>query len=471
MLKRSAIPYILTLIVVDTLITLLALRLAQLLRLTLPIGANFTPAGQLSPLSYAMVVIIWPVSFAFLNAYDPNHLLRFFRESQLVARAVLVSILVFSGGLYFVNRELSRWLVVYFFILDLSLVLLGRLIVRLTFQALKATRFPQRGVLIVGAGRIGRQIAAHLTEHDWMGLCVTGYLDDDPKKVGQVFNGVPVLGTLDDASRVIRDHPVQEVVIALPLQAHNRLASLVAQLQETAVNIKVAPDFFTLSFIRPTLDEMAEMPLIGLKDPVLSPGQRLTKRTFDLVVAITALILLSPLLLLIALLIKLDSRGPVFFCQQRIGENGQSFRIIKFRTMGIDAEEHRDLLWVTRDDGKKVFLKRPDDPRITRLGHFLRRTSLDELPQLFNIIKGEMSLVGPRPELPDIVAQYEPWQRKRFAVPAGLTGWWQVNGRSDRPMHLHTEDDLYYIRNYSLFLDLLIIWRTVGAVIRGRGAY
>jgi len=160
----------------------------------------------------------------------------------------------------------------------------------------------------------------------------------------------------------------------------------------------------------------------------------------------------------------------VFFKQQRVGENARVFTMIKFRSMVVDAEQRQAEVMKTTDNGV-VMHKTANDPRITRVGHFIRRTSLDEIPQLFNVLKGDMSLVGPRPELPFLVERYERWQRQRFAVPPGITGWWQINGRSDNLMHLHTEDDLYYIRNYSPLLDLQILWRTIAVVLRGRGAY
>ena len=173
---------------------------------------------------------------------------------------------------------------------------------------------------------------------------------------------------------------------------------------------------------------------------------------------------------IVALAIKVDSKGPVFYRQPRIGEGGKTFDMIKFRSMVVGADEHADEVTRELDDGT-IIHKSPDDPRVTRMGHFIRRTSIDELPQLFNVFKGEMSLVGPRPEMPWLVERYEPWQRKRFEVPQGMTGWWQVNGRSDRPMHLHTDEDLFYIRNYSLGLDLVILWRTISVVLTGKGAY
>jgi len=194
------------------------------------------------------------------------------------------------------------------------------------------------------------------------------------------------------------------------------------------------------------------------------------KRVFDIFLSGALLGASSPLWLIIGVLIKLDSPGPVLFRQQRVGENGRLFAMYKFRSMVVGAEKMQAQVNDVDEEGHIVH-KKQDDPRVTRVGRFIRRFSLDELPQLFNMLKGDMSLIGPRPELPWLVKKYEPWQRKRFAVPQGITGWWQVNGRSDKPMHLHTEEDLYYIQNYSLWLDLLILWKTIWTVLRRKGAY
>ena len=196
----------------------------------------------------------------------------------------------------------------------------------------------------------------------------------------------------------------------------------------------------------------------------------MVKRAFDLLIALLAMPVVLPLMGLVAVAIRLEGPGSVLYRARRMGENGRVFWMLKFRTMVEKADQM--LLFVGKADpnGSLVYKQR-DDPRVTRVGRILRQTSLDELPQLFNVIKGEMSLVGPRPELPELVERYGLWQRKRFAMPQGMTGWWQVNGRSDRPMHLNTEDDLYYVQNYSIWLDLQILVRTFWVVIRGKGAY
>jgi len=203
-------------------------------------------------------------------------------------------------------------------------------------------------------------------------------------------------------------------------------------------------------------------------DPAIDEFQRFVKRLLDIILSTIGLLILLPLFVVVALVIKIEDGQPIFYFAERVGENRKLFRMVKFRSMVVGAEE----LQVNQlDDNGNIIHKSLDDPRITRVGRFIRRTSIDELPQLLNVLKGEMSMVGPRPEQPWIVAMYEPWQYRRFVVPQGITGWWQINGRSDNLMYLHTEQDLYYIQNYSLWLDLQILWRTFAVVLRGRGAY
>lgn len=199
--------------------------------------------------------------------------------------------------------------------------------------------------------------------------------------------------------------------------------------------------------------------------------QRMIKRGFDLLLTAFAMPFLLPVMGLIVLAIRLESLGPAIFCQKRVGENGVTFEMFKFRSMKTGSEGQYAAYEMVDVDEKVHQIKLPKDPRVTRVGRFLRRSSLDELPQIFNVLRGDMSWVGPRPELPRWVDRYEPWQRQRLSVPQGITGWWQVNGRSDRPMFEHTEDDIYYVQHYSFWLDLMILWRTVGVVLQGKGAY
>jgi exopolysaccharide biosynthesis polyprenyl glycosylphosphotransferase len=230
------------------------------------------------------------------------------------------------------------------------------------------------------------------------------------------------------------------------------------------------PDYFELAFFGATIENLGSIPLIGLRDPAIDGFDRLVKRIFDIVASTLGLLFFSLLMVAAAIAIKLEDGGPIFYRAPRVGENGRLFPMLKFRSMVVDADKLQ--VQVNRADANgHIIHKSAADPRVTRIGRWIRRTSVDELPQLINVLKGDMSLVGPRPELPWLVEKYEPWQRKRFAVPQGITGWWQVNGRSDNPMHLNTDQDLYYIQNYSIWLDIQIILRTFGVVLRGRGAY
>jgi len=282
---------------------------------------------------------------------------------------------------------------------------------------------------------------------------------------------LPVLGTSETLEQAIEQADIHEVIFTHPRENQATIARLLEGMEEKPLNVRIVPDLIDMAFFRASVDEVQGIPLIGLKGPVLSEYQRLVKRLVDIVLAGAGLIVASPLLLLCAVLIRLDSAGPILYTQQRVGQNGRLFWMYKFRTMipGADKDEHR--LIQHDDDGKLVFRKTVDDPRVTRVGRILRRFSLDELPQFLNVLKGEMSMVGPRPELPALMELYATGQRKRLCAPPGVTGWWQVSGRSDRDKRSQAESDLYYLQNYSLWLDLRILWKTIAVVLRGKGAY
>jgi exopolysaccharide biosynthesis polyprenyl glycosylphosphotransferase len=295
---------------------------------------------------------------------------------------------------------------------------------------------------------------------------VVGYTGDEQ----QPDIGVPHLGPIEATPQIVAEQHIDEVVFVMPPHQRAQIVRLSLQLQQHPVMLHMAPDVIDLAFARTSVQTLGGVPVISLRESTLTEPQRAFKRFFDVVASALLLVLLAPVIGLLALAIKLESPGPVFFSQERIGQHGRRFRIIKFRSMYADAEQHwREV--ARRDAEGRLLHKNSDDPRVTRVGRKLRRTSMDELPQLFNVLRGEMSLVGPRPEMPYVAAEYEPWQWQRFRVPPGMTGWWQVNGRSDWPMHLHTDDDLYYIQNYSFWLDLRILLKTVGVVFRGHGAY
>lgn len=472
MFKRASANFALFLLLADIAWSDVALYVAGWLRLSLPIGIALSSPEFLNDpwWAYILVAMTWATVFLLLDAYSGARTLRAVDDIQRVMVAASTATMVFAGVAYFLFRDLSRILFIYFFLTNLIFLVGWRLVLRAFFR-IRRQRWPHTAqrVLIAGVGEVGRRIEGLLEEHRSAGIVVVGYLDDNISEIPRSVSR-PVLGTLSDAGQVIREQHVDELIVALPLRAHGRLVDLVTELHKLPVRIHVVPDLFDLAFARTTIDDLGGIPLIGLRDPAIEGFPRLAKRSFDLVVSGIALVILTPLMAVIALAIKLDDPGPVFFWQQRVGDNGKLFWMWKFRSMCADAEERLGDVLINAADGQVVH-KQPGDPRVTRVGKFLRGWSLDELPQLINVLKGEMSLVGPRPELPWLAEKYEPWQRTRFAVPQGITGWWQVNGRSDKPMHLHVDEDLYYIQNYSLLLDIRILWRTLGAVLKRTGAY
>ena len=413
-----------------------------------------------------LTLLIWTVVFFTLSIYDPRRTHRTLDEIQSVIVALLISFLILAGALYFSYRAVSRVLIGYFFMLSLASLIGWRLTRRLLFRLFNGRMHRPRRVLIIGANELGRQVAETIRQHAWTGLELWGYVDDPQN--GD-FDRLTLLGSLSEICDVIKTHNIEEVVIALQHQTYQKINQIVVSLQALPVQILIVPDYFSLALYRATVGDFGGLPLISLRTPALTGYQRLLKRAFDILVASLSLLSVLPIMVVVAIVIKLDSHGPILFKQQRVGENGRLFTMYKFRSMIVNAEAQQGKVIQYTKEGHLIH-KVANDPRVTRVGRFIRKASLDELPQLINVIKGDMSLVGPRPEMPWLVEQYEPWQRKRFAVPQGITGWWQVNGRSTKPMHLSTEDDLYYVQNYSFWLDIQILWKTIPAVLKRRGA-
>lgn len=433
----------------------------------LPFVADIPRPFQIPLLLYPLFPLLWVLLLQLMSVYDGRRNLRLAKEFTSLTLGSLLAIIALAGTLYLSYRDVSRALFLTFAASAYILLLAWRLVYRLASRAGVLQGSNARRVLIVGAGVIGRELEEQICTYRNLGIEVVGFLDDDPKK--RITNH-QVIGRLDDVRSVIHQEQIDEVVIALPPRAYMKVNRLVARLHSLPVKVWLIPDYFHLALHKAGVEEFAGIPVLDLRAPALNDYQRMVKRAFDLAIVF---FFLPPTLIVMAaigLAIWLESGRPIFFRQQRVGENGRLFEIIKFRTMVTNAEQLRYVVERVDEEGRLIH-KIPDDPRVTRLGHFLRQTSMDELPQIINVLRGDMSLVGPRPELPYLVEKYESWQRKRFAVPPGVTGWWQVNGRSDRPMHLNTEDDLYYVQNYSLLLDIQILFRTIGVVLRGRGAF
>lgn len=416
---------------------------------------------------YFIFPLIWVGIMISFSIYDGKKNFKFVDEFANLFWASIVSWISLAGILFFTYRDLSRFLFLMFVGTAFVLLVLWRAIFRMGYRNKWFGTSAVRKVLILGAGTIGRNFFDQLFAQRDLGIRVVGYLDDDKTKQRDMPD---VLGSLDDVKDMIQTHHIDDVVLALPRSAHQRLSEIVNQLHEMPVKVWVIPDYFSLTLHKAQVEEFAGIPMLDLRAPALTDVQRMNKRIFDIVLGVLIFPFTMLMIGLTSLLILIFDGRPVFYKQLRVGENGKLFQFIKFRTMIVDADKLQKNVESVNEQGQVIY-KSPNDPRVTRLGRFLRRASIDEIPQYFNIMRGQMSFVGPRPELPSLVKNYAPWQRKRFTVPQGLTGWWQINGRSDKPMHLHTEDDLYYVQHYSIWLDIQILVKTVFVVLKRKGAY
>jgi Undecaprenyl-phosphate glucose phosphotransferase len=317
-------------------------------------------------------------------------------------------------------------------------------------------------VIVVGAGPVGQDLVARIHRQPRLGYDVIGCVDDNSAR--KRARGVPVVGRTADLGQVVDDTGADEVLIALPGASRQELLALITASHREGLTIRVFPDMYEMLTGEVKVSDLDGMPLLTVREVALSGWRRSLKRVFDVLVSAAVVIPLSPLMLTLAVLVKLESPGPVFYVQERMGLDARPFPILKFRSMRLGAEADTGAVWARRDD-----------PRRTRVGHFMRSTNLDELPQLFNVLLGHMSIVGPRPERPEFVAEFRrqiPRYMERHREKAGLTGWAQVNGlRGDTSIEERTKYDLYYIENWSLLFDFKIIAKTVLTAFRDPNAY
>ena len=469
MLRRFSINYAIFSMIMDAVWVALGLKTAVLVRPFLdaiPIIKTIPEPVDLPASMYIIFPLIWIGILSAFAIYDGRKYMRVVDEYAMLTLGSLIATGAMAGILYLSYRLISRALFFMFVLIVYCLLLGWRAIARLTFHMRREWPDAARRVLIVGAGPLGIRIGEQIRKAQVENLQCVGYVDDEKLEKASP----DLLGKFKDTRRIIQESGITDVVIALPYSIYQRMNEVVTLTSDLPVKVWVALGFFDLALYKTDIEDFAGVPMLDLRAPALSEYQRLIKRAFDLFFGCLALLPALPIMALISLAIWIFEGRPIFFVQKRVGENGRIFEVYKFRTMVKNADQIKSA--VERSDAEGIIIhKRADDPRITGIGRFLRRFSLDEFPQLFNVVRGTMSLVGPRPELPFLVEKYQAWQRKRFAVQPGMTGWWQVNGRSERLMHLHTEDDLYYINNYSLWLDIQILIRTIWTVLLGKGAY
>jgi Undecaprenyl-phosphate glucose phosphotransferase len=341
-----------------------------------------------------------------------------------------------------------------FLLLNVALTFSSRELVREVLERRWRAGIGLKRILIAGSGELGRLVADKILEHRELGYQIVGFVDDKTPGDHLGYRGLPLLGTIDEAPEIAAREAIDHLYVALPPEQHVQMLELIESTSREMVDVKVVPDLLQVIALRARLEDLDGVPVININDVPLQGINSAIKRALDIAISAAALALLSMPLVVIAVLVRATSRGSIFYRQERMGLDGKSFTIVKFRSMFNDAERDTGPVWA-----------REDDPRVTPLGKFLRKSNLDEMPQLWNVLRGDMSIVGPRPERPHFVEQFKhriPQYMLRHKVKAGLTGWAQVNGwRGNTPLEKRIEYDLYYIENWSVKLDLKIMWLTV----------
>jgi exopolysaccharide biosynthesis polyprenyl glycosylphosphotransferase len=424
-------------------------------------------------LATALVVILVPLGWVGVTTLARGYEPRFLGEGSDDYRRTLdlgLKLMAVLGVAALITQaELGRALTLVAF----PVLLVGTMLVRFVGHRVQASArrhgVARHRALVVGTERATAEMMRRLTGRDDHSFQVVGALVDRSQQ--DVIEGVPVVGTSTDVRRALDLHDADTLIVAAwsPF-SQQELRHLSWALEDSKVDVLVSPNLTDVAGTRISVRPVVGLPLLHVERPEFTGSRRVAKGLFDRIVALVALVLLSPVIAGLALAVRLDSRGPAFFTQTRVGRNGRTFRMVKLRSMHVNAD---DVIADLRDsnEGAGVLFKMKEDPRITRVGSLLRRTSLDELPQLFNVLSGSMSLVGPRPPLPDEVAQYGDDVHRRLLVKPGMTGLWQVSGRSDLDWDESVRLDLYYVENWSFLMDVSIISQTFRAVIAARGAY
>jgi len=421
-------------------------------------------------ISYILMgAIYWVLTLKSFGAYQSMRQLSYAQLAWLVSKSVMVASLVYSTILVLVNAKLTgRGFVILVLGIGLSLLLTERFILLFAFHAIRKKGYNYRQFLIVGSGPRAVAFANLLQSHQEWGFKLLGFIDES-ERVGKEINGKKVIGSFADMESIIDNNIVDEVVFCMPRKWLDKVEKYVLICEEVGVKVHLPLDLFNTAIAKPRLSKLEDFPLLSLESTPSHAWALFVKRGMDIAISAGLLIIISPVLLLIALLVKFTSPGPVFFGQERCGTNCRKFTMWKFRTMIKNADELKAKLSKLNEMSGPVF-KIKNDPRLTPLGRFLRKFSLDELPQFLNVLKGDMSIVGPRPPIPSEVKGYDRWQRRRLSMRPGITCLWQVGGRNKICFKDWVKLDLEYIDNWCLAMDVIIIFKTIPAVLKGSGA-
>lgn len=468
--------FTLGLVIGDALMAVMAFHLAYLVRFHTSLAIFREEVIPLQPLyeglSYILVVI-WLITFALLGLYNRRNLLGGTQEYALVFRAsTICPLFVIFAGFLEPRFVIARGWLLLAWMFTFLLISLGRFAMRRVIYFLRRHGLFLSPAVIVGANKEGLSLVHQLSGWTTSGLHIVGFIDEKLPANTPLGNGLSILGSAAQLENVVNEHGIEEVILASSaISSREKLLEIFRRFgMSNDVNVRLSSGLYEIITTGLTVHEFAYVPLVRVNQVRLAGTDVVVKRLLDYAIAVPGLILLAPVLLLIAILIKLGSHGPVFYQRRVMGVNGRQFGAHKFRTMHVNG----DAILATRPDLQAELArdhKLKDDPRITGVGRFLRRTSLDELPQLFNVLKGEMSLVGPRMISPVEMENYDQWGINLLTVKPGITGLWQVSGRSEISYEERVQLDMYYIRNWSLWQDLQLLWQTIPAVIRGTGAY
>ncbi len=460
--------------VIDVITVFILLQCAILLRINiLPYFLKFPEFPVKGLTDFWWVFPAWLSFFAYEGLYTKRF--SFWDEVRVLWKVIFFSTVAVFSILYLgkIGEQVSRSVIIIMGVIAFPLLPFIRINTKKLFIYMGLLKSK---VLILGAGNTGKLIFNALKRDRNTGFDIVGFLDDDPEKIGKKIEGLKIRRGVHKAEKYIVRCRINDIIIAMPSCEKTKLISIINKLQHKAQNILFIPDLFGIAALGTNLQHFFQEQTIGLevKNNLARPINSLIKKIFDLLISIPLLIILSVPMAILFLLIKGNSKDPAIFSQERVGKNGKTFRCYKFRTMYKDADKNLNELldnnYETRNEWEYKWKIR-DDPRITKIGSFLRKTSLDELPQIFNVLKGEMSLIGPRPVTKkEIDVYYKDNAELCFAMPPGITGLWQVSGRSNTSYDYRIALDLWYVKNWDLWLDVVILLKTVKTVISGEGA-